>query len=241
VDAARKPLSPRLAAVAREIAAGSRVADVGTDHGRLPVWLAENGTASYCLATERSEALLAPLARAKLGAPWSERVVGRAGDGLGAIRPEDRIDTVVLAGLGGRTIARLLSGEAGRGLAFTHLVLQPRGEAAAVRRGLSGNGWRLVSESLVEERGRLHLTLAAHRGGDDDLYRHDALDREDLLAAGPLLVRAPSPEFREAWRRERERLAIVLARPGAGASKARARADFARAGRVLAVISTRGG
>ena len=50
MDAALPKLTTRLAAIAGEIAPGSRVADVGTDHGRLPLWLAANGIVAYCLA-----------------------------------------------------------------------------------------------------------------------------------------------------------------------------------------------
>ena len=105
-----QPLPPRLAAIAEAIAPGSRVADVGSDHGKLALWLAAGGRAAYCLATEETETLLARVARPPAGAPWAGRVAYRAGDGLAAIRPGDRIDTIVLAGLGGRTVVRLLDG-----------------------------------------------------------------------------------------------------------------------------------
>ena len=58
MDAGLPPLSPRLAAIADAIEPGSRVADVGTDHGKLPLWLAASGRAAYCLATERNAILV---------------------------------------------------------------------------------------------------------------------------------------------------------------------------------------
>jgi len=234
-------LPPRLAALASEIAPGSRVADIGTDHGRLPLWLAAHGVAAYCLATEKSPALLARVARADADAPWAGRLVYRSGDGLDAIRPEDRIDTIVLAGLGGRTIAGILDGGAERSPTVGRLVLQPRSEPFAARAWLSEHGWRLISERLAAERGRFHLTLAAERGDDSDLYAHQTLTRDDLLAAGPLLIRSGAPEVALVLRQERNRLAVILARPGSGPAMARAQAGFARAERLLAAISTRGG
>jgi tRNA (adenine22-N1)-methyltransferase len=235
-------LSPRLAAVANAIAPGSRVADVGTDHGRLPLWLAASGRAAYCLATERNEALLARVSRPPADAAWADRLAYRAGDGLHAIRPEDRIDTIVLAGLGGRTIVRLL----GAAAAETdpppgRLVLQPRSEAALARGWLSEHGWRPVSEQLAFDRGRFHATIAAERGDDADLYRDPDLTREDLLVAGPLLARSTALEVTEFWRLERARLASILARPGSEPSWARLRAGIGRASRILAAISTRAG
>lgn len=235
------PLSPRLAAIACEIDPGSRVADIGTDHGLLPLWLAARRMAESCLATERNEALLARVARPRASAPWAARVRYRAGDGLAAVRPEDRIDTAVLAGLGGRTIVRLLSAPAAQALALTRLVLQPRSEAALVRRWLSEHGWRPVSESLSVERGRAHLTIAAGRGDDGALYRDRMLTRDDLLFAGPLLLRSKDPEVARWWRAERARLTEIVSRADSGQASARARAGLARAGRILAAISVRGG
>jgi tRNA (adenine22-N1)-methyltransferase len=234
-------LPPRLAAVASEIPAGSRVADIGTDHGRLPLWLGATGRAAYCLATEKTPALLARVVRAEAGTPWAARIAYRAGDGLAAILPGDRIDTVVLAGLGGRTIVRLLDeGHAARPK-LRRLVLQPRSEAASVRRWLSEHGWRPVSERLVGSRERFHLTIAAEPGDDADVYRNPALDRDDLFAAGPLLVRTAAPELSRLLLLERERFGSILARAGSGAGKARARSELARTLRLLAAISPRAG
>ncbi|HEX4825178.1 MAG TPA: SAM-dependent methyltransferase, partial [Candidatus Polarisedimenticolaceae bacterium] len=62
-------LSPRLAALAAAIAPGSRVADVGSDHGLLPLWLARTGRAAFCLVTEKTEALLERVERPPAQAP----------------------------------------------------------------------------------------------------------------------------------------------------------------------------
>jgi tRNA (adenine22-N1)-methyltransferase len=234
-------LSPRLAALADAIAPGSRVADVGSDHGLLPLWLAASGRAAYCLATEETEALLTRVARPPADAPWVHRIAFRSGDGLTAVRPGDRIDTIVLAGLGGRTIVRLLGGVGALRLPALRLVLQPRSEIASTRRWLSENGWRLVSERITLARSRFHVTLAAERGPDSDLYSHPTLSREDLLAAGPLLVRRPTPDVAAYWRKQRDRFASILARAGAGPTLARARAGLARAERLVAFTSKRAG
>jgi len=235
------PLSPRLAALADAIEPGSRVADVGSDHGMLPLWLAASGRAAFCLATEKTEALLQQVARPPEGSPWADLLVYRAGDGLEALRPEDRIDTIVLAGMGGRTIVRLLDSPQLRSPTFVRLVLQPRTEFARTRLHLSERGFRPVAEKLTSERGRLHLTLAAERGDDADLYDGGTLSRDDLLTAGPLLARSGSPEHATFWRLERDRLAGMVARPRSGPSFARAVAGLARAERILGAISTPGG
>jgi tRNA (adenine22-N1)-methyltransferase len=240
-EPAGRRLPPRLAAVAAAVTLGSRVADVGTDHGRLPLWLARTGSAAFCLATEKNAALLARVARPPGDAPWSERLGYRAGDGLAAVRPSDRIDTVILSGLGAGTILRILEAPGARRLALRRLIVQPRTDEALVRGWLSDHGWCPVSERLTAERGRLHVTIAAERGDDDAVYRHPALDRNDLLAAGPLLVSSRPPELASAWRAQVERLEAIARRGGSGAAMARAERELERARRIVAAISTRGG
>jgi tRNA (adenine22-N1)-methyltransferase len=235
------PLSPRLAAVAHAIARGSRVADVGAGHGKLPLWLLASERAAFCLATEKSEPLLARVARPASDARWADRLGYRAGDGLAVLDPEDRIDTVVLAGLGGRSIVRILEAPESLGLRLKRLVLQPRSELMQVRAWLSDHGWRLVSEQISIERGRFHVTVAVERGDDADLYSDPRLSREDLLAAGPLLSRSRSLAVRRFWRVERDRYATILSRFHPQPGPASAREGFARMERLVGSISTRGG
>jgi tRNA A22 N-methylase len=106
-------------------------------------------------------------------------------------------------------------------------VLQPRTQLAQVRRWLSEAGWTLVSERLTVDRGRFHVTLAAERGDDAELYRHPDLSRDDLYEAGPILLRSGADEVRRFWEGQRERLAPI---PGPSRE---------RAGRILAAISKR--
>ncbi len=233
------PLTPRLAAVAGAVGTGRRVADIGTDHGKLPLWLAATGRAELCLATETTVARLAAAIRPGPGASWRNRLIHRVGDGLSAIRPGDRIDTVVLAGLGGRTMVRILDPRALRSLGPIRLVLQPRSEVPLVRRSLADDGWGLDSETLTEEGGRAYVTIAARRPADDGLYRHTTLSRDDLLAAGPLLIRAGGAEVLRYWRSQRDRLAAIASRRGRGLAPPRLRRELERAERIVEAISGR--
>jgi tRNA (adenine22-N1)-methyltransferase len=241
MDPAEAALSPRLAAIAGAIERGSRVADIGSDHGLLPLWLAANDRAEFCLVTERTETLLARVARPPAGSPWSTRLRYRAGDGLTAVHPADRVDTVVLAGLGGRTIVGILGANPPVSPTLRRLVLQPRSETALTRRWLADHGWRPISEQLTIERRRFHVTIVAIPGADLDLYRHPVLSREDLLHAGPLLARSRLPAVDLWWRSEKERFSSILARSRRSGAAAEAAAGLARAERLLAVISSPAG
>ena len=227
-------------AIALAIERGSRVADIGTDHGLLPLWLARTGRAAFCLATERTDTLLGRVTRPPADATWGGRLAYRAGDGLAALRREDAVDTIVISGLGARTTLRILTGTRAASLAPRRLILQPRTDRALVRRWLSVHGWNPVSERLTEERGRFHVTIGAERGRDALTYRHPTLDRSDLLVAGPRLVRSRQAGLSRYWRAQRNRLAGIARHGATGAGHARTQAELARAERVLAAISRRG-
>jgi tRNA (adenine22-N1)-methyltransferase len=230
-------LPPRLEAVARLVPLGARLADIGSDHGLLPRALLRSGRVAFALATEKTAELAARVDSRATASGIARGLAVRAGDGFSALRPEDAIDTVVVAGLGGRAIARILAGALGIDAATRVLVLQPRSKPAELRAFLSTNGWRLEAESLTVERGRRHLTLKASRGGDGGLYRHASLSRADLLEAGPLLVRERPPELAALWVEERDRLAGIhrRGRPDSRSTEA-ARVALARAERILAAL-----
>lgn len=99
-------LSPRLFELAQWIPQGSRFVDVGTDHGYLPLWLLQEGRISSAIATDLNQG---PLQHAKstsldVGIPLDLRLC----DGLQGVSP-DEVDTIAVAGMGGITIAQILT------------------------------------------------------------------------------------------------------------------------------------
>lgn len=186
------PLPPRLAAVAGLVPPGSRVADVGCDHGRLAAELARRG--SFVVATDRK------LRRVPEGVPF------RLGDGLAPLSSRDRIEVVVLAGLGARSIVRILGASR---LPVARLVLQPQTEAPLLRRWLVEHGRRIVDEALVRDGGRTYVVVAAEEGDAADGLRLEGLERDDVLAAGPVLLRRRAPGLARYWRERRDRLASI--------------------------------
>ena len=155
------PGRTRLNAIAEMIPPGSRVADIGTGHGKLPLWLCAHGVASICVATERSPELLAEARRRCRGHRAAAAVDLRSGDGLAALRVEDRIEVVILAGMGARKMIRILEGERLGQLAVRRLVLQPQSESDRLRRWLATNGFGIYRETVAVERGRVYDVFAA--------------------------------------------------------------------------------
>lgn len=150
-------LSNRLQAVASRIAPCGTVADVGTDHGYLPVWLLQTHTAQRVIA---SDIHAGPLERARRSA--AEHFLENAirfelCDGL-QFAGADAANTVVIAGMGGETIIAILDAapwtRQGR-----RLVLQPQSKIRELTDWLQDNGYMLADAQLCLDAGKLYLIL----------------------------------------------------------------------------------
>ena len=230
------PGGQRLRAVASLVPQGSRVADIGTDHGWLPAILLASGRAAYCVATEVEQHRTFRLAQPCIEAARQGRLELRRGFGLRVLEVVDRIDVIVLSGLGARAATRILEDRSLGDLGVRRLVIQPQSEPARVRRWLAQNGYAIVDERMVRERGRFYVAIAAEPRGDETPQSHPRLDPQDLEEAGPCLVRSPDPVVRGYWRRVLRDQEWILSRGSRGAGGAAARRRLERARRVLAVL-----
>lgn len=231
--AARRPVRSRLAALAELVPPGSRVLDVGTDRALLPHYLLASGRASSCIASERDRVRLSrvPAASRAIAA----RLDLRAGDGLTVLRAAERVEVVVVAGLGARSICRILGQRDLAGIGVRRLVLQPQTSPALLRRSLEGWGFGIVDERLVEEQERFHTIVAAA----PDLPPVEpigTLTRDDVLEAGPCLLASGEPSVARYWWEEldRNRKILELQPTGRGGAEAARRAALAT--RILAAL-----
>ena len=155
-------LTPRLRAIAEQVPQGARLADIGTDHGYLPVWLLLAGRVEHAIATDLRPG---PLERARQTArrfQVEEQLDFRLCDGLSAVHPEEA-DTVAIAGMGGETIASILEA-APWTKDGTLLLLQPMTGFAELRSWLQGNGYQIQSEHIACEGKRLYSILKVTGG-----------------------------------------------------------------------------
>lgn len=224
----------RLALVAELIPPRSRVVDVGADHGRLAHRLLATGRARHCIATEKTPARLARVGRFPPGHRLAARLELRAGDGLSCLRRADHLDVAVLAGMGARTMVRILAAPHRARLGLASVVVQPQTEPARLRRWLAGNGFRIVAERIAVDRDALYPILRAELGREE-LSPRSGLSADDVLVAGPRLLDAADPVVERYWSEELERLATVALRLGDRAPHV-LRADLARARRILDAV-----
>lgn len=197
-------LSQRLQTVADFVPQGARLADIGTDHAYLPAALVLAGRIDFAVA---GDVTLGPLQNATAEIErlhLSEQIQPRLADGLAAIQPTDQIDTVVIAGMGGTLIAKILTAGAAQLAGVKRLILQPNVGEARVRQWLMEHHYQLMAERIVAEDGHIYEILVADYTGVPFSYNA----RE--LRFGPFLLAAGGPIFRQKWQEELQREAAAL-------------------------------
>ena len=160
-------LSPRLAAVAELVPCGARVADIGCDHGYLSLHLIASGRAEGCIASDIREGPLSSARANVTAAGQSGRISLRLADGLAAISPEE-VTCICIAGMGGDTMREILTAAPWATRGGHALVLQPQSHADTLRCYLSGLGFSIREERIVEDRGHLYCAFRAEWDGKGD-------------------------------------------------------------------------
>lgn len=156
-------LTPRLQLLADWVDSGARVADIGTDHAYLPVWLLLHGRVTRAIASDLRSG---PLARARETAEAYgvlDSIDLRLGNGLEGISPEEA-DTIVIAGMGGENIAAILNAAPWTADGNHTLLLQPMTRAEELRGFLAEHGYAILREALVRDRGTIYPVMAAAAG-----------------------------------------------------------------------------
>lgn len=153
-------LSKRLQAAADMVRQGSVVADIGTDHAFLPVYLLQHGVCPFAIAADIKKGPLDAALRTVETACLSKEVSLRLGDGLSPIKPEEA-DDIVIAGMGGETIVSILENAPWVKDRRYRLILQPMSRAEQVHRFLYENGFHIEQERWIEEAKHGYVVLCA--------------------------------------------------------------------------------
>lgn len=154
-------ISKRLNKISSHIK-GKRMADIGTDHGLVPIFLIENKIVDYAIAADISKPSLQKaidLAKEK-----NIELDARLGDGMEVLKTEDGIETVVIAGMGGVLIGEILS--ASEISKNVRLILQPMQGSKELRKYLFENGYEIVDEDVVFEDDRYFEIIVAEYDGN---------------------------------------------------------------------------
>ncbi len=209
----------RLRAIAGMVTEGNRLADVGCDHGYLSIYLVSEKKVPSAIAMDVRPG---PLSRARENISrygLEDYIETRLSDGLAKLEPGEG-DTLVIAGMGGPLMERILHDGAKVREGFQELILQPQSDLPHFRHFLSEIGWEIVSEEMIKEDGKFYPMMKAVRvqNGKNVTYTEE----EEWF--GPFLLKNRHPVLKEYLIREasiREKILAGLSDASSASAKER--------------------
>lgn len=147
-------LTPRLLKVA-ELVEGKTVADIGTDHGKLLIYLLQSGKISFGVGSDVAEGPASACRKNVAMNGLSDKIEIRVGDGLATIF-ESEVESIVIAGMGGELILKILKDNIDVALSAKELVVQPMTNIHRLLEGLGELGLVVCDAHLVTEKDKLY-------------------------------------------------------------------------------------
>lgn len=207
-------LPKRLERIVAMVPSCHTAADIGCDHAYVSIALRERGKAERVLACDVRPG---PLQQAKANiarAGLADSIETRLGDGLQPVQTGEA-DTVIIAGMGGELMLRILEG---READFSRFVLSPQSDIAHVRESLLQKRLRLTDEVMLRDEGKFYviLSLTQEGGGLSEALREisdsrvTALPERILYTYGWLLLSRRDPVLQEFLLREMQRYEGIL-------------------------------
>jgi len=161
LGAKRVNLDARLTRIADLVGKCGTLADIGSDHGRLPVYLLQRQRVDKAYICDISESSLVKARHLLELCELDEKAKCICADGLKALVPP--IDKVVIAGMGGKTICQIL--DEGKDKLFgAQLILQPNVAIPDVRRMIEKIDYHISDETVIRDGKRLYVIIVAQPG-----------------------------------------------------------------------------
>ena len=189
-------LSKRLSAIGEMVTEGNRLVDVGCDHGYLPVYLVMNHRIPGAIAADVGKG---PLERARehiCRYHMQNYIETRLCDGLSGISAGEG-DTLVIAGMGGPLMERILSDNPEVRDSFQELILQPQSDIPHFRHFLMSKGYRITEEKMILEDGKFYPMMKAIR----DLESNESWSPLEEMF-GKYLLQEKNPVLQQFLQRE---------------------------------------
>ncbi|MBQ6631286.1 MAG: SAM-dependent methyltransferase [Romboutsia sp.] len=167
-------LTDRLLKIASLVTKGKKVADIGTDHGYIPVYLLNKGHVDFAILADVNKGPLENARSEVRHNNLSDKVDLRLGSGIEVLN-ENEVDEVIIAGMGGILISELLEAKKNVAHSLDKLILQPMQAQDELRKYLLNNGYEILDEVLVKEDFRIYEIIVAKYTSvntvvEDDIY-----------------------------------------------------------------------
>ena len=167
-------LTDRLLKIASLVTEGKRVADIGTDHGYIPVYLLNKNIVPFAILADVNKGPLENAHKEVRHNNLLDKTDLRLGSGIEVLK-KDEVDEVIIAGMGGILISELLEANKEVAHSVDKLILQPMQAQDELRKYLFSNGYEVLNEVLVKEDFRIYEILEVKYTGkntevEDEVY-----------------------------------------------------------------------
>lgn len=186
-------LSKRLKRIAEHVDKCESVADIGTDHGYIPIYLVKEGICKKAIASDINKG---PIEKAKVNVAFegvSNKIKCLLGPGLNPLKVGE-VNGVILAGMGGNLTRDILLADMEKVKRYDFIILQPAQNPEVLREFLYKNDYEIIDEDLIKDEGRFYeLFKVKYNENSEKLVFHDELEYE----VSPLLREKNHPLFKE--------------------------------------------
>lgn len=203
-------LSKRMKAVAAMVTPGNVLADIGTDHGYVPIALVQRKRIPKAIAMDVNKGPLQRACEHIAENKLENYIETRLSDGVKKLEAGE-VDTILMAGMGGELVIRIISDGMEVCRSAKELVLQPQSELGKVRQFLRENKFEITDEDMVIEDGKYYPMMKAVPVNEIVLW--ELLPEETIPACdtyGPLLLRNGNPSLRKFLVKQHKQLTKIL-------------------------------
>ncbi len=185
----------RLMTIADMVSKKGTLLDVGTDHGYLPIYLIKNSKIDKAIASDVSKGSLAKAIEEVKKEKLEDKIETRLGSGLMVIKQEDKLDTIVLAGMGGILISELLTEKLeyikNKDIEF---IVQPVQSPESVRKFFQKEKFTIIEEKLAKAEGRIYHIIKAKY---DEAYKIVNYESETDYEIGKAIIESSDASQKE--------------------------------------------
>ncbi len=172
-------ISERLKKIASYVDKGKKVADIGTDHGIVPIFLVNTNISDRVIASDISRRSLQKTVDMVREYKLEDKIETRTGNGLKVLNPGE-VDNLIIAGMGGILISDLIEEEIEIAKKMDKIILQPMQASENLREYLCKKGFEIIEESIIYEDDRFFEIIVAKYTGEINM-------REDIFYKIPLI------------------------------------------------------